>query len=502
LLVRNEPLECRITMQNPLETSVDIETLILMTEGAGLDLEIIGFVPFTLNPLCFQQVSFSVSPTSVGDLKVTGCRIKVAGCREQLFPIAARPWVPSSDALVKLQGQEARETFVPNPGAEHASVSVTAIDSMPSLEVESLSVSDATMMLLDGERQKLDVVVRNTSPHVSAAIYEIRDTQGMLELRHSGVSSQGDFDVTDTRDGTAVANVRPGESLTLSFNAVGKAGVSEGQLAMYYRRSAAQEEDGYARVVSVPLRMTVDTALQVQHADVEDDGSDGFILSFDLRNDWPRPLAYNVETWRTLSTKLPSREERNAVEGTLLSPGEVQRVAKRFERWQSSVIPNSLDETREELLRRINVDWRTWAGNARWGQVDFTSLALAKEHLEVIRGRPSRVRLEHVGSDGTPVKIGTFITVRLSVSCDSMKPGPLLVQLQSPQDSRSLGLVGVPHRILSAVPDMGEAHVDFMLCPMMSGVLQLDASAKAAIAARFDTDDVWHTYHTLSVEVR
>ena len=180
----------------------------------------------------------------------------------------------------------------------------------------------------------------------------------------------------------------------------------------------------------------------------------------------------------------------------------MQRIAQRFERWKYPGDPKSLDDTREELLRRVKVKWRTWVGDARWGQVDIKGLVLTKEHLEVMRGLPSRLRLEHVGSDGTPVKIGTFFTVRLTVTCDSIKSGPLLVQLQSTQDSRSLGLVGVPHRILSPVSDTTESHVDFVLCPMISGVLLLDASAKAAIPARSATDDVWHTDQPLSVEAR
>ncbi|KAK5122699.1 hypothetical protein LTR85_003614 [Meristemomyces frigidus] len=521
LMVRNEPMSCVVTLQNPLEVSVKVESVALTADRNDVKLETQGFTQMALDPLCFKQVSISVSPTSVGDFNITGCRIRVAGCREQLFRIGTLPWARSAELLVKHHGQGARNAFTAGPDAESMILPVTAIDAMPLLELESISAVESRVMLLDGERQELNVTVRNASAHTSASIMDVTEGHDILRLkdaqmnnlssdpvdRHpAGLDEGGDprspdeheHDQSVGEDVAAVATLRPSESALLRFDVVGRLGVTEVTLDIVYQRSPAQKKDTYARLLTVPVHVTIDASLDAQLVDVTNAQDEGFIFTFDLRNAWSKPIAYCVDVWRAQEEK--EDEARNE---TLLAVGEIHRVAERFERMPSVGLDEALADVRQDLLRRLKVSWRTWAGDARWGEVDLGRLDFTAEHLEVMRERTYSMRLDIVKDGKTPPKPGSFVTIRATLKFDTPLSGPLWLELQSPLEKRSLGLIGVSHRILPPLQPGEEAHVDFSLCPMMPGLLELDAYARPAMPSAQGAagGKDWHTERPLLVKV-
>ncbi|KAK4550668.1 hypothetical protein LTR36_000247 [Oleoguttula mirabilis] len=517
LMVHNEPMTCLVTLQNPLEVAVVVEAMILVAEGKhDVELETHGFIQTTIEANCFKQVSISVSPSSIGDFTISGCRIRVAGCHDQVFPIVALPWAPKPELLLKYLGQSARDEFTPGPDAESIVVPVTSIDAMPVIELESISLADSSIMLLDGEKQELQVVVRNITTHTPARIVDIADAQSVVRLRTETLSSDLDgedvsgpnesntnlhngLNMAVKKDASDIAILQPGESAMLSFDVTGKAGVSEAELIITYQRSEAADGDAYARILAVPIHMTVDVALEAQLVDVASAHDGGFMLTFDLRNAWSKPIAYCVDVWRGPHGEEPKDTTPNE---TLLAPGGVHRITEHFDRSSVSRAHNTLDDVKQELLRRMRVPWRTWVGDARWGEVDLGRLDFGPEHLELMRGRSYSMRLDVVDGHKAPVKPGTFITIRATMSFEAPHPGPLWVELQSALDKRKLGLVGVPHRILPPMSANEEVHVDFCLCPMMPGVLELDAFARPAVTPADIAVDEWRTERSLSVIVQ
>lgn len=493
-IVRGEPLTCLVTLQNPLETNVEVESIKLVTGGEdGVELVVNGFAPVTLEPLCFQKVSLSVSSAGVGDFSITGCRVKITAFRERLFSIYARPWSPASDTLVKHHGQDIGEAYKPGAEAESAAVSMIAVEAMPLLEVESTSVAGDSVMLLVGEIRRFDVSVHNRSPDSDSVISNIRDSQGILQLKQESEDGDAASYVGDISTFAAVLQSRA--RLTLCFDVTGKAGVSQTDLEIVYKRRQSASNAEHARVLSVPLRMTVDVALQAQNADVTESLEDGFELSFDLRNAWSKPMSYCVEILR-----LDPEADTGIPKQVLLSPGESHRVTRRLNRWHIFASDSNLEDAREGLLKHIKVVWRTWAGDARWGEVDLRTLTLSKQHLELIRGQPSTISLHRLDEDNTPAKLGSFITVRLRCRRRRALSGPLWAQLQSPHESRSLGLLGVPYRILPTSEDE-ESHVDFVLCPLVPGTLELSAVARPTIRKDCAASDVLYTERPLFIEV-
>lgn len=498
-LVCGEPLTCRLTLQNPLETAIEIESINLTTEST----EDVGFrmsnpAPFTVQPVCFQQVQLSVSAASVGDFSITGCQIKVAGCREQTFPIYPLPWSPSSDTLVKYHGRDVNQMLKSGDKAESAAVALTAIEAMPLLALESTTVADETMMLLDGEHRDLGIVLRNCSESTAAAIYDVRDGEAVTKLKDTGAT------VDDEAIAAPIpkALVQPGKCITLQLEVLGKAGVSSSQLHVFYQREESKPETAHARVLTVPLQMTVDAALQVQHPDVSDMESDSFQLTFDICNAWPRPLSYRIEALDANPfehLEIPPRQKMQ--EAVLLSPGEVQRVSKRLKRWHVLAQDCSPDEIKGELLRRISVTWRTWSGDPRWGQVDLRALNLSKEHLKTVRGQSTSMELHLAEHQELPVKVGSFVTVRLKIHRSRRPSTPLLVQLKSPQETRTLGLIGVPQRILATSSSDAEMQTTFTLCPVLPGELELSAVGRPVISGEGIVGESLTTDRPLLIEV-
>lgn len=475
VLVCNEFQQCVITVQNPLDITIEIESVQIET-GAKDEMQLIieGFKPVNLGPRRFQQVSFLVSPTLIGKFNIIGCRIKIAGCREDFFPIFAAAWAPQSPMLVKNQGSNAKDAggdleLMPK-GIQVAAHSLPPI---PLLTFENPSPKTSNLMLLDGEEQNLSIVVRNAAQSVAAAIFKIVDDCGVLKFspRVENIDSPCTLEV-----------LQPGGSTTLALSVCGVAGVSETQLNIFYGAYPIQNECQYARMLCIPFRVTVDAALQVHHAQIVDVDVNQFIFAFDLVNSWPKPLYYRIEL-----------EGTTAADEGVLTTGETMRINLRMVRWVSNAsVPDSI---REELLSRISIIWRSWEGQ-RIGTVDLRGLKLSHDQLDIVRGRLQRMHLQIL--DATKVFVGSFLIIRATLfNGRQSESEALMVELRLPQNTeRHIASIGVLHRVLPSIPALGKGHVDFMVCPLMAGEFSLTAFAQNAQAGISSECSQWHTRST------
>jgi trafficking protein particle complex subunit 9 len=478
LMVCNEPQKCTLKLQNPLDISVDVESIVLVTDGKEQpQLESKDFKTLTLGPRRFQQVSFSISPTALGDFSITGAQIKVANCRERFFPIFSCPLAPSPQLLAKGRSGSAPATSGVAP--KGSVVLAHAVPSMPLLKVEHISLGQQSLMLLDGEHQVLDVIVRNAGLSGPAAIFEVVEGQGVLRL------ALGDAAPAQAEDGALVV-VQAGECVKMSFDVSGKAGVSKTQLDLYYCLWPPNEDDRYARVLSIPFAVTVDAALQVHHPQVADVDEKAFTLSFDLQNRWPKPLYYRCETL----------EDASGVDDGVLAPGEMTRVSISISRW--SCQSRNVEEVFEELRRRLGVFWRSWDGN-RFGKVDLRALALSPAQLEIIRGSLCRMHLQLV-KPGAGVRVGDFFVLRVRLVNDmDSDSGSLVLELRLPSGERRLASIGVLRRLLPPISAKSECEVDFAFCPLMAGSCGVSAVANSVSST--GSAGLWHTEALLTVRV-
>ncbi|KZZ89561.1 hypercellular protein HypA [Ascosphaera apis ARSEF 7405] len=91
LLIAGEPAIFRVTLQNPFDFEIEIESLKLEADGVVLEGEAHNI---TLAASCVQQKLITVTAKDPGTLAITGCIVKVKYCRQRRFPIFDKYWQP------------------------------------------------------------------------------------------------------------------------------------------------------------------------------------------------------------------------------------------------------------------------------------------------------------------------------------------------------------------------------------------------------------------------
>jgi hypothetical protein len=491
MLVQGEPSHCIITLQNPFDIPVDIEGIELVTEGIELQSH---HQPVNLGPLRFQQVPLMIWPLSIGATKITGCRIRMQSCAPQIFPIVATPWSAKSCLTVKGIGLQARvspagvddEHSLRSAGVISSVVSVAVINSIPLLELEDGSHLEKGLMLLEGESRPLTLRLRNSST-VDASVFDVVDTAGVLKYVGKAISSESSI------------VIKPGECRAFDFKVQGRAGTESTVTNFYY--AASSQSTKYARLLSVPVTMTVNAALQVPNFEItraQGDCTDTVEVTLDLRNAWPKPVSYS------LSYRHVDREDEKTLQQRgEMAPGEVRRVHQ--------VVPHDLTTSKygedaegacKRFLDRLQL---MWSVDARSGIVDVQSLSLSPTSIELIRGDPVRVSL-HVPDTDNRVEVGSFVCIQAKLSNRANRRVPLMVQLsprtaQAGRDDKNVAVAGTLQRILPPLAPDEEATVDFVVCPLLAGMVELEVSVRPARLSRSDAAEDWQATRSVFLTV-
>ncbi|KAI5820096.1 TRAPP II complex [Pyronema omphalodes] len=180
ILVQREPAEFKVTLQNPFEFEVEVESVTLDATGVDVEVQQAGVI---IPPFRTYQVSVFATPNGTGEINITGCRIKVYGCRERSFPIFTGGLDPRErDPKTKWYGLRAAEPKSERPisnisGSINRSslrlppvlhpipktLTLTVVDSQPLLVVKSASLSQSAIMVLEGERKVFHITLKNLS---------------------------------------------------------------------------------------------------------------------------------------------------------------------------------------------------------------------------------------------------------------------------------------------------------------------------------------------------
>jgi hypothetical protein len=453
-------------MQNPYEVALDIESVKFVTEGVELESK---HEVLHLGPARLQQLSVSLTPKSTGKIDIKGCRIKLASFREEFFPIIVKPWSQPNSLVVKNIGQEARsgdEDPKQKPeDPKHVTVSADVIPPLPILVLKGTSLVESSLMLLEGEMKTFEVTIENVSD-TKASILEVLGSVEGLTLADKSAPV-----------------IPPKESVNMTLQVVGKAGMTQLRADIFH--AGPEQEPGYARMLSVPIAVTVNAALQAHHLDVSESEKDDILCaSFDLGNAWPKSVSFacSVKDGKDWSIKQQS----------IIAPGEVQRIYLDVHRWIHEIKgePNA-EEIRRALVGRIRIIWKM---DSRNGEVPLQNLTLPSEALAILRGSPIATQISLPDHDTTKTaavaKTGSFLTVRVTVRNRSARSAPLLVELQpqsagmsdqAPDNNGHQMVAGSLSRFIAALKPGETRDVDFALCPLLIGALALTASVRSAL---------------------
>ena len=316
VLVQGELTEFKITLQNPFEFDVEIESIALDVTGAEFTTEKQGVV---LSPFRTQQLSIFGRPTHSGYMTVIGCRIKVFGCSEKSFPIFTEGFDNSKlEAKVKRIGLPVLEhrpvstalnskrasanQSLPTP----KSIPITVIDSQPLVLAHSSSLPQCALMVLEGERKVFNVVFQNitnvpvdilffsfqdsTTTQLQAALaskdmqpseiyeYEIlllkkralvwkNQTQKQIALSKPDAT----FEASDEKIAKPMSFIAPHSTASFDIEVLGKPGLTNASIQMDYGylRVPRDQVTGrfYTRQVVFPVTVTVNASIELLRVD-------------------------------------------------------------------------------------------------------------------------------------------------------------------------------------------------------------------------------------------
>ncbi|EHA24430.1 hypothetical protein ASPNIDRAFT_209988 [Aspergillus niger ATCC 1015] len=301
LMVAGEYAAFQVTLQNPYEFDLEIERLTLDSDGVPLEAVAEWIL---IPPLCLQDITVYGKATGEGALKVTGCIVKVRHCRERRFPIFQSPWKPEAEWKFKRTGLAAKRPSVERPlswssttsrngkqlpkkGPDTSVCEVKVIGQQPSLVIESLSLSQSALMVLEGELSSFTITLRNTSPcpldfilftfqdsttrQVQSALsnkdllpveiyeLELNLTRPALRWRRQGLNPEDH-------------SIPAGQSATFTIDVVGKPGLQDTTVQIDYSCIGSSQEGlpdvFYTRQLFVPLTATVNASIEVARCDI------------------------------------------------------------------------------------------------------------------------------------------------------------------------------------------------------------------------------------------
>ncbi|KFY24073.1 hypothetical protein V491_02303 [Pseudogymnoascus sp. VKM F-3775] len=352
LLVCGESATFKVTLQNPYEFEIVIDRIRLEANGGDFES---ASQETVVGPYRTQILNVSGTPRAAGSFNITGCIVKLRGCRERRFPIFLEPWSPLSDIKVKALGLAVQRRREERPVSDASlskrpaidprlpkpsSLSLTAISPQPIVVITSTSLSQAAAMVLEGERQTFSITLKNlskTTP-VDLLLFSFQDsTQGPLQTalskRDASPAELYEYELILSRKAALryvknegegdETNIPPGGTKTVDFEVLGKPGLTSAAVLIDYAHlgQPASQVKGpfHTRQVSLPMTVTVNAGCELSRidllplghdvpsnlwslcgeADKEDtkdiDARDYCLLVLDLRNSWPAPLRARLE---------------------------------------------------------------------------------------------------------------------------------------------------------------------------------------------------------------
>jgi trafficking protein particle complex subunit 9 len=412
LLVAGEAAVFKVTLQNPYEFDIEVESIKLETEGADFDSATQKTV---IGPYRTQILGVSGTPKTSGQLKITGCIIRIRGCRERRFPIFREPWSPQRASKIKTIGVTAllkpkeRPVSVSSgplttsptmkPPAV-ASLGLNVIDKQPIVVVKSTTLSQSAVMVLEGERQVFSVTLQNLSKDtpVDLLLFSFKDsTQAPLQTamsnRDASPAELYECELIFARKQALrwrqkegeKPYIAPGATASFEIEILGRPGLTSAFVQIDYAHvgvpAAEFQEKFHTRQVTLPLTVTVNASIELAKMDVlpltgsipsslwaknnieekELTPEDYCLLVLDLRNAWPSHLHVHLD----ISDGSPIDEE--------ILPGNTSRIMfpirRVFLEDPSAAIP-ALDPSRQRQFvvsaGRISADSERASREAFW----------------------------------------------------------------------------------------------------------------------------------------
>lgn len=302
LTVADELAPFQVTLQNPYEFEIEIEQLRLESTGVPFDAVAENFV---IAPLSVQEITVFGVAHGEGSLQITGCIVKVRNCRTRRFPIFKTFWKPEPEVKFKRTGLGAKKPLTERPvswssttakdgkvdvkkGPETSTCEVKVIAKQPSLVIESMSLSQSAMMVLEGEVKTFTITLQNASScPVDFILFTFQDST--TRQLQSALSNRDLLPVEiyelELKLATKPAlrwrrqgedpndcSIAAGQKATFTVDVLGKPGLQDTTVQIDYSCVGAAPGElpdiFYTRQLFVPLTVTVNASVEVARCDI------------------------------------------------------------------------------------------------------------------------------------------------------------------------------------------------------------------------------------------
>ncbi|KAI5865544.1 Trs120-domain-containing protein [Durotheca rogersii] len=445
-LVTGEEAVFRVTLQNPYEVDVEIESIKLDTEGAEFES---STTTATLGPYRTQVLKLTGTPRAAGSLKIAGAIVKVHGCRERRFPIFPHPWAPDTEIKTKGVGLNAlgqnRQLPSSGPPLQPDNIGLSVISAQPVLVVKSTTLIQSSVMVLEGELQVFSVTLQNLSLSTPAdlLLFSFQDsTQGPLQTaltsRDATPAELYEYEFILARKQAlrlrkiddSKRYIAPGATATFDFEILGKPGLTNGTIQVDYAYlgvpQAEISDQFHTRQVCLDLTITVNASVELARMDIlpvqgvvpkpiwSRLGAEGVemessqfdeehcLLLLDLRNAWPSDMQVCLKADNGIMVQehiLPGNTNRVIfpvprvyIENPHASiPALNPSRQRQFVVSASKITPETERSNREafwyreKMLEKLSGSWKTLSGPAREGNIELRGIRLAPRVVEAIK---------------------------------------------------------------------------------------------------------------------
>ncbi|KAI4594880.1 hypothetical protein KJ359_007402 [Pestalotiopsis sp. 9143b] len=361
-LVTGEAATFRVTLQNPYEIELEIESIKLDTTGAAFESSAESTV---IGPYRTQILKVFGTPKEAGSVTVTGAIVRVRGCRERRFPIFPQSWVADSEVKVKAIGlpsvektakmYENNQLIRPGPDLKPESMSLNAIGAQPILVVKSTTLPQSAVMILEGESQVFSITLRNLSTETPAdlLLFSFQDStqaplQSAVANRDATPAELYEYELALAkrpalrmrRVDESKRFIPPGGTGTFEIEILGKPGFTSGTVQVDYAYLGVPQDEiegqFYTRQVCLDMTVTVNASIELNRMDllpmqgnvpsslwqkIASEGTDEAadpdkycLVVMDLRNAWPSHMEVHFES------------EKSFTIDELILPGNTNRV--------------------------------------------------------------------------------------------------------------------------------------------------------------------------------
>ncbi|KAK2748108.1 hypothetical protein FQN57_001231 [Myotisia sp. PD_48] len=300
-LIAGESAFAKVTLQNPFDFDLEIEHLKILGEGVPFEANASNLA---LPPSSLTEAIIILVPAEEGVLTITGCEIKVKCCRSRHFPIFRKIWKPATiGSKLKRTGlaskfahrplswasTSSREVALPpNTGLVAETLKINVIKAQPTVEMESSSLLQSAIMVLEGETAAVNITLCNVSNYpTDLLLFTFQDsTASQLQAALTNKDNlptdiyEIEFQMlkrpavrwrSDVGPGH-MPTLGPGESKSFTVEIFGKPGLNSAAVQIDYgcvgMTGSQLPESFHTRQITIPLAITVNASLHISRCDI------------------------------------------------------------------------------------------------------------------------------------------------------------------------------------------------------------------------------------------